>query len=137
MPAQHTDALQQNAGCDSTVQGGTCNLWNVLPHVGLSLQHMSNIMLACCTRQDFTVCLGTMTVCHLIPISCNLKELSLQHVTNIMLASARMQMHQDLPSMLPVFIDEIFRRLGNEHFNAQQLSNLLWALAIQQVGYCS
>ena len=70
-------------------------------------------------------------------LSCTLQELSLQHVTNIMLASARMQMHQDLPSMLPIFVDEIFRRLRNEHFNAQQLSNLLWALAIQQVGHCN
>ena len=82
-------------------------------------------------------CTSVWAVHHLTPLSCTLQELSLQHVTNIMLASARMQMHQNLPSMLPVFVDEIFRRLGTEHFNAQQLSNLLWALAIQQVGQCS
>ena len=82
-------------------------------------------------------CTSVWAVRHLTLLSCTLQELSLQHVTNIMLASARMQMHQNLPSMLPVFVDEIFKRLGTEHFNAQQLSNLLWALAIQQVGQCS
>ncbi|GAB4822437.1 hypothetical protein N2152v2_009483 [Parachlorella kessleri] len=56
-------------------------------------------------------------------------ELSLQHLTNIVWAFASLHFDQG-GGVLPALVAEVRRRLGDTQFNAQQLSNLLWSLAV-------
>jgi hypothetical protein len=59
------------------------------------------------------------------------QELSLQHITNILWTFANLRYLPEV--MMHRFVADVERRLTSEPFNAQQLSNLLWALAISQV----
>ncbi|KAK9818101.1 hypothetical protein WJX72_007196 [[Myrmecia] bisecta] len=58
------------------------------------------------------------------------QELSLQHVTNILWTYASF-LHP-VPGFYEALLAEIRRRLAQEQFNAQQLSNMLWSLCILQ-----
>ena len=59
------------------------------------------------------------------------QDLSLQHLTNIMWTFATF--NHVLPSVSDTFIPELVERAKHEEFNAQQLCNLLWSMAIMQV----
>ena len=57
-------------------------------------------------------------------------ELSLQHISNVLWAFASLDLLK--PRTMPGVVAEAEARLGAQAFNAQQLSNLLWALSISQ-----
>ena len=57
-------------------------------------------------------------------------ELSLQHISNVLWAFASLDLLR--PGTMPEVLSEAESRLGAQAFNAQQLSNLLWALSISQ-----
>ena len=61
-------------------------------------------------------------------------ELSLQHISNVLWAFASLALLDS--HTMPEVIHQAESRLGAQAFNAQQLSNLLWALAISQVCCC-
>ena len=60
-----------------------------------------------------------------------MQELSLQHITNILWTFASFQ--HDVPGLLPALTEQTLQRTYLEQFNAQQLSNILWALSILKV----
>lgn len=63
----------------------------------------------------------------------DVQDLSLQHLTNIMWTLATF--NHVLPSVSDTFIPELVNRARQEEFNAQQLCNLLWSMAIMQVTF--
>ena len=55
----------------------------------------------------------------------------MQHITNILWTFASFQ--HDVPGLLPALTEQTLQRTYQEQFNAQQLSNILWALSILKV----
>lgn len=71
---------------------------------------------------------------HVPGLNCQyVQTFSLQHISNVMVAFATFLFLP--PGLINSVVTEVEKRLTKETFNAQQLSNLIWALSISEVKF--